>query len=145
MPIFRQNFVVPTAPIIDIMRHSPLSIQPPLPRLRLRGLAALLTLSCAGVATAEERGNFFNDPFLQVTSAIAACPVQEGPMITRAEMRAESHWRIERGTSCYRAGRCRLPPIPMPAGAAAAYSGGARRTAQVEPGEAASPPLVHCG
>ena len=30
-------------------------------------------------------------------------------MITEAEMRAEAHSRIERGTSCFLAGRCRLP------------------------------------
>jgi hypothetical protein len=24
-------------------------------------------------------------------------------------MRAESHWRAERGTSCFQSGRCRLP------------------------------------
>ena len=61
------------------------------------------------VAEQEERGNFFNDPFEQVTHAISSCPQQHGPMITRSEMRAESHWRVERGTSCYLSGRCRLP------------------------------------
>ena len=30
-------------------------------------------------------------------------------MITQAEMRAESHPRAERGTSCFQSGRCRLP------------------------------------
>ncbi len=57
----------------------------------------------------NERGNWFDDPFLQVTAAIAACPAQEGPKITRAQMRAEAHYRAERGTSCYQSGRCRLP------------------------------------
>src|SRR4029453_12354880 len=33
----------------------------------------------------------------------------EGPMITRAEMRAQAHGRAERGTSCFQSGRCRLP------------------------------------
>lgn len=71
---------------------------------------ALLVLAASSTAmAAEERGNFFNDPFLQVTDAIASCPPQKGPMITRAEMRAQSHSRIERGTSCYLSGRCRLP------------------------------------
>lgn len=41
--------------------------------------------------------------------SITACPKQEGPRITRAERRAQSHWRAERGTSCYQSGRCRLP------------------------------------
>ena len=60
---------------------------------------------------AEEpaRANYFNDPFVQVTHALQNCPKQEGPKITEAEMRAESHYRIERGTSCFQSGRCRLP------------------------------------
>jgi hypothetical protein len=68
---------------------------------------------CAALAAAaqddNERGNWFDDPFLQVTAAIAACPPQEGPKITRAQMRAQAHYRAERGTSCYLSGRCRLP------------------------------------
>lgn len=63
-----------------------------------------------GVAqAAEPRGNYFDDPFLQVTGAIAECPPQQGPMITESEMRAEAHVRAERGTRCYQSGRCRLP------------------------------------
>ena len=57
----------------------------------------------------DERANRFDDPFLQVTSAIADCPPQSAPMITEAEMRAEAHPRAERGTRCYQSGRCRLP------------------------------------
>jgi hypothetical protein len=72
-------------------------------------LAAFLSASAAADADEEERANFFNDPFLQVTNAIPSCPKQEGPLITRAQMRAETHWRAERGTSCFRSGRCRLP------------------------------------
>jgi len=60
-------------------------------------------------STPEPRANYFNDPFLQVTSAMAGCPPQSGPLITLAEKRAEAHWRAERGTSCFRSGRCRLP------------------------------------
>ena len=73
-------------------------------------LAALVAASAAAAAVEEdERGNFFNDPFLQVTDGIPSCPRQEGPLITRAQMRAETHGRAERGTSCFRSGRCRLP------------------------------------
>ena len=63
----------------------------------------------AGTACAEERANYFNDPFVQVTSGIPACPVPEGPLITEAQRREQAHGRIERGTSCFQAGRCRLP------------------------------------
>lgn len=71
---------------------------------------ATMAFGASVAATAaEERANFFDDPFLQVTSAIADCPPQQGPLITRDEMRAQAHLRAERGTSCYQSGRCRLP------------------------------------
>jgi hypothetical protein len=70
----------------------------------------ILTIACiAPDVRAEERSNLFNDPFLQATSGIANCPVPRGPEITRAEMLAQSHVRAERGGTCYRTGRCRLP------------------------------------
>ena len=71
--------------------------------------AATSLLPISAVAQDEERANFFNDPFLQVTDAIANCPRPEEPRITRSEMRAQSHVRAERGTSCFQSGRCRLP------------------------------------
>jgi hypothetical protein len=80
-------------------------------RSAARGLL-LLTIAVAAVADAaptEERANFFDDPFLQVTSGIAGCPVPEGPMITATEMRAQIHYRAERGFRCFQSGRCRLP------------------------------------
>ncbi|WP_394790075.1 BON domain-containing protein [Rhodoferax sp.] len=72
-------------------------------------LAGLLLVAPVSSYADEALQNYFNDPFLQVTAAIASCPPQAGPRISRAEMQAETHWRAERGTSCYRAGRCRLP------------------------------------
>ena len=63
----------------------------------------------AVVAQQDDRANDFNDPFLQVTDAIPSCPKQEQPKITAAQQQAETHWRAERGTSCYQSGRCRLP------------------------------------
>ena len=70
-------------------------------------LAALF--SVAVVAQEDNRASNFNDPFLQVTDAIPSCPKQEQPKLTAAERQAETHWRAERGTSCYQSGRCRLP------------------------------------
>ena len=75
------------------------------PGLPLALAAALAT----GVCAAQERANFFNDPFEQATSGIKSCPVPDGPLITRQEMLAQTHGRAERGTSCHQAGRCRLP------------------------------------
>jgi hypothetical protein len=70
----------------------------------------LLALGISSPAqSAEPRANYFDDPFLQVTSAISDCPPQQGPMITEAEMHAEAHVRAERGTRCFQSGRCRLP------------------------------------
>jgi BON domain len=66
-------------------------------------------LCMAGPAPAQERSNLFNDPFLQLTRGMADCPPPQGPAVTRAEMLEQSHGRVERGTSCYQAGRCRLP------------------------------------
>jgi len=70
---------------------------------------AALALSTVSFAQEERRANFFEVPFVQVTAAIPGCPQQHEPQITPAEMRAESHYRAERGTSCYLSGRCRLP------------------------------------
>lgn len=72
-------------------------------------LGALMAVVGCEPAAADERANYFNDPFVQATQGVADCPVPEGPMITKAEMEAEAHSRTERGTSCYLAGRCRLP------------------------------------
>ena len=71
---------------------------------------AVLTLATSTAArAAEERANYFDDPFLEVTRAISDCPPRQGPLITRDEMRAEAHARAERGTRCFQSGRCRLP------------------------------------
>jgi BON domain len=71
-----------------------------------------LSLGLLGPAAglrAQERKNYYDDPFVQVTSAMLGCPVPEGPLITLDEMRAQGHGRVDRGTTCFRSGRCRLP------------------------------------
>ena len=81
------------------------------PRITLL-LHALLLLPAAANAQVqgmETPANHFNDPFVQVTGGLPDCPVPAGPALTLAEARAQSHWRSERGTSCYQSGRCRLP------------------------------------
>jgi hypothetical protein len=72
-------------------------------------LIALLALPALAWAADEPRRNVFDDPFVQLTHGLPACPVPPGPTLTEAEAKAQAHGRIERGTSCYRAGRCRLP------------------------------------
>jgi hypothetical protein len=77
------------------------------PRRGLR-LAAIAMAVSSATPLADQRANYFGDPFLQTTRGIADCPVPEGPLITEAEMKAEAHSRAERGTGCYLSGRCRL-------------------------------------
>jgi hypothetical protein len=74
-----------------------------------RLLVLVLALALASIAGAQERRNAFDDPFLQVTSAIRGCPVPRPPGYTEAEVREEAHVRAQHGTSCYLSGRCRLP------------------------------------
>jgi len=77
--------------------------------LDFASMTVLAVLAASALAADEPaRQNFFNDPFLQITDGLPACPTPPGPEITEAEMRAEAHGRSERGGSCYRDGRCRL-------------------------------------
>lgn len=78
----------------------------------LVGISLGLFGSLAGAADPMEQGHF-DDPFMQITSGIATCPNQERTKLTPAEIWTETHWRSERGTSCYRAGRCRYPNAYM--------------------------------
>ncbi|OYU98256.1 MAG: transporter [Burkholderiales bacterium PBB5] len=84
--------------------------------LRALGALGALTLA-AGAALAqpaplpppEALANRFNDPFVQATDGLAACPLPAPPGVTEAEFREQAHWRAQRGNSCWLAGRCRLP------------------------------------
>jgi hypothetical protein len=53
--------------------------------------------------------NWFNDPFFPLVQGMQQCPVPRGPLMTEAEMKAESHSRIERGTTCWMTGQCKEP------------------------------------
>jgi hypothetical protein len=72
-------------------------------------LAAALAVCIAMTARAEELRNWFNDPFAQATQGLAACPAPLGPLMTEADARRQAHPRIERGNSCYLAGKCDSP------------------------------------
>jgi len=72
-------------------------------------VGVLLAMLLVATASAEERRNFFGDPFVAVTTGFPGCPIPEGPLMTESEMRAEAHSRTERGTRCYLSGACRLP------------------------------------
>lgn len=76
------------------------------PWLAVLVLAGATTQAAYG-ADGGERTNFFDDPFFQVSSGLADCPVPLGPLYTAAEVREQMHSRLERGTSCWLAGRCK--------------------------------------
>ena len=71
--------------------------------------ALALTAACARGADGDALKNWFNDPFFRVSAGIPDCPLPLGPLLTEAEMKAESHSRVERGTSCWMAGKCKQP------------------------------------
>jgi hypothetical protein len=60
----------------------------------------------ASTAWAQERRNWYNDPFVQATSGYPQCPQASGPLLTQQEMRQQAHVRIERGTSCALEEKC---------------------------------------
>jgi osmotically-inducible protein OsmY len=68
-----------------------------------------MALGFCAPARAAGEANYFNDPFLQVTSAIADCPPRHPMAFSPAELQGEAHSRAERGTRCYQSGQCRLP------------------------------------
>lgn len=68
-----------------------------------------LALLAGAPARGEERRNYFDDPFQQVSGVIPGCPQPRPPGMTPQELRSAEHVRAEHGGSCYRSGRCRLP------------------------------------
>jgi hypothetical protein len=70
-------------------------------------LMIVLLINANASAQDAARVNRGNDPFLHVSSAID-CPAPQGPLETEQEWLDEAHYRIERGNSCWIAGRCRL-------------------------------------
>lgn len=72
-------------------------------------LAAACTAAFLGPAAAQDKKNYFDDPFLQVTSGLPNCPVPEAPGMTEQELREAAHVRAQAGVSCHTSGRCRLP------------------------------------
>lgn len=77
--------------------------------LRVQCIVALLAALACAPAAAQERRNWFGDPFAQATSGLPGCPVPEGPLTTEDEMRREGHARIERGTTCWLQKKCEEP------------------------------------
>jgi hypothetical protein len=73
-----------------------------------RPVVFALTLLAAAAGAEELRMNPFGDPFEHATSG-RPCPTPRGPAYTDEEIRKLAHDRVERGTSCWLAGRCSEP------------------------------------
>ncbi|MFC0399729.1 BON domain-containing protein [Paraburkholderia rhizosphaerae] len=63
----------------------------------------------SSAAGAVERKNWFNDPFFELSHSMTDCPVPLGPLMTRAQMEDDAHYRVERGTTCWLAHKCTKP------------------------------------
>lgn len=75
-------------------------------------LAALLLamLGPARPAMADDGlRNWFDDPFIRISAALADCPLPAGPFVGEAERRVQAHRRAEKGTTCWLAGACERP------------------------------------
>ena len=74
--------------------------------LAVRLLAARIATAQGTAEPSPLRQNWFDDPFFQVAAGLPACPMPQGPYYTAEERRAQTHSRLERGTSCWLAGKC---------------------------------------
>ena len=63
----------------------------------------------SAAASAEELRNWFDDPFFQISSALADCPLPAGPFVSESDKRIQAHRRAEKGTTCWLAGECERP------------------------------------
>ena len=73
------------------------------------GLWLLAFAASSPTQAAESLQNWFNDPFFQVTAAIANCPLPAGPYASEADRRVQAHRRAEKGTTCWLARECERP------------------------------------
>jgi BON domain len=79
-------------------------------RWQLHAWQLIASLASASVVhAADELRNWFDDPFFQVTSAVADCPLPAGPFVDERGRREQAHRRAEKGTTCWLAGECDRP------------------------------------
>ncbi|AIO53681.1 hypothetical protein BM44_3340 [Burkholderia mallei NCTC 10247] len=84
------------------------SASPALPASSASTTSAASTASVASAASVERR-NWYDDPFWALSHSIAECPTPLGPLMTRAQMEDDAHYRVERGTTCWLAHRYSKP------------------------------------
>ncbi len=107
-----------------------------------RGLPFLPAGRQAQQAAARKHRQLVRRPLLPALLGPAGqCPAPLGPLFTVDEQRREAHYRIERGTSCWLAGKCkdsnayRYDKQPGAAGPEAALRRGARHRAHQRVGD----------
>ncbi|MFL9909560.1 hypothetical protein [Paraburkholderia sp. RL17-337-BIB-A] len=76
--------------------------------IHLKLLTLIFSVASLHAHAEAQRLNRGHDPFFQISKAISNCPVPLGPLETEQEWLDDSHYRIERGNSCWVEGRCRL-------------------------------------
>lgn len=75
----------------------------------MRHVFSILALTAIPAFVLAADDNPYNDPPpLQATHGVRDCPRPKVPVLTPEEARREAHQRVERGTSCWLAGKC--PP-----------------------------------
>lgn len=78
-------------------------------RARIASLIVLGAAIAGAARSAEDLRNWFDDPFFQISSSLADCPVPAGPFVSEADKRVQAHRRAEKGTTCWLAGECDRP------------------------------------
>jgi len=78
-------------------------------RLILLSLVLAVVIFCGHARAGGELRNWFDDPFFQVSAAIADCPLPAGPFVDESSKHVQSHRRAEKGTTCWLAKECELP------------------------------------
>lgn len=74
----------------------------------------LVSFSAANTAAVKDPvGNWFNDPFFQISNQSLNRPVPKGPTIPKFQVREQAHQRTERGTSRWLVGVCKKPNAYM--------------------------------
>ena len=76
--------------------------------IELRLASLLICMASTWTHAEQPRVNRGHDPFFQISKATSDCPAPLGPLETEKEWLDDSHYRIERGNSCWIEGRCRL-------------------------------------
>ncbi|WP_442855097.1 BON domain-containing protein [Burkholderia sp. ABCPW 14] len=105
---FAQDGGVPSASFVSTATSRLVTSKTSVPASSVSSVSSTSSAS-SGSSASVERRNWYDDPFFALSNAIAECPVPLGPLMTRAQMEDDAHYRVERGTTCWLAHRCSKP------------------------------------